>query len=255
MMPLMCLHRLATRGLVPWNFSYQPSTCTSAPWFSGNFATYSCTCNCRSIASGVPCGAGGCRPTEISTGLGGMDDPKAYRLIVSSRNVALMSSDLLEWHSAFDHVWSLVSGKRFRSHHGSWQGEMTPFLARQCYSVPNQVVETADLDLLLVPHWILLVAISIIMLLIPSIHHYNLFHVCFQSSYKLCFMILIREALQQWHPLQDAAEILSAFHSLWSLSLGEQPTRYLHLATWCVFYSWPSGGSKRKTDWYYALLF
>ena len=49
-------------------------------------------------------------------------------------------------------------------------------------------------------------------------------------------MILIREALQQWHPLQDAAEILSAFHSLWSLSLGEQPTRYLHLATWCVLY-------------------
>jgi len=29
--------------------------------------------------------------------------------------------------------------------------------------------------------------------------------------------------------VQDAAEILSAFHSLWSLSLGEQPTRYLHL--------------------------
>ena len=99
MMPLMCLHRLATRGLVPWNFSYQPSTCTSAPWSSGNFATYSCTCSCRSIASGVPCGAGGCRPTEISTGLGGMGDPKACRLIVSSRNV---------WHSGFDMVWSCL---------------------------------------------------------------------------------------------------------------------------------------------------
>ena len=38
---------------------------------------------------------------------------KAYRLIVSSRNVALMSSDLLEWHSGFDR-WCLV-GKCFRS--------------------------------------------------------------------------------------------------------------------------------------------
>lgn len=33
------------------------------------------------------------------------DDTKAYRLIVSSRNVALMSSDLLEWQSGFDHVY------------------------------------------------------------------------------------------------------------------------------------------------------
>ena len=110
----MGLHLLPTRGLVPRNFSYQPSTCTAAPWPSGNFATYSCTCNCRSIASGLPCRAGGCRPAEISAGLGRMDEAlKAHRLIVSSRNVALMSSDLLEWHSGFD-GWCLV-GKCFRS--------------------------------------------------------------------------------------------------------------------------------------------